>query len=74
MERCCGEVLQQSVVEKCCGQGLQRSVVEKCWGEVLWWCGTAFVVRCFFLWFCVFVVVFGCGFLLSFGRASAFVL
>ena len=61
MEKCCGEVLQQSVVEKCCGQGLQRSVVEKCCGEVLWWCGTAFVVWCFFLvvlfflWLCLVV-------------------
>ena len=30
MEKCCGEVLQRSVVAKCCGE-----VVEKCRREVV---------------------------------------
>ena len=49
VEKCCGEVLERSVVkkrcgelmarsvvERCCQEVLSRSAVEKCEGEVLW--------------------------------------
>ena len=54
MEKCCGEVLQQSVVEKCCGQGLQRSVVEKCCGGVVLFFFGGFA----FLWLCLVVFLY----------------
>ena len=42
---------------------LEKRIAEKCCGEVLWWCGTAFVVWCFicgfaFLWLCLVVFLY----------------
>ena len=56
MEKCCSKASWRSVVDKGCREVLQRSVV------VVWYCFCGVV---FFLWFWVFVVVFGCVFILG---------
>ena len=53
----------RSVSKRSVGEKLENVFVEKCWRGMF-----------FFFWFCVFVVVFGCVFILDLGRVSVFVL